>query len=143
MAEKKFNFMNIIVLVNETETIHIVGYVKKIRGGFGEFVECEGRIGKYPYGNRPWEATRFEIALKDLAQQFGGERENAIKKWLENKIKQERGETEQYVKSFQRAVDGLTDKQRETFSNTFVETPEQAELLLKSVQACALLNKLL
>lgn len=142
MAGKKFNFMQILVVVNENEVLNITGYIQKIRSGFSEIVEFDGLVGAYPYGNRPWEATRFEIALKALGKQLGGEREVAIQKWLDNKIKAERAETHTFCQQFENAWGKLTDRQKKVFEGVEIETQEQADTLLRMVQLGAVMNEL-
>lgn len=138
----KFNFEEFVVKVNSEKTLHISAYIKKIREGYSEVVECEGLKGEYPYGNRPWESCRYEVALKQLAERFGGECETAIKNWLEYKIKAERGEAERFIKEFDIAWGQLTDEQKQLFQGKMIENREQADLLLNTVKACALFNEI-
>ena len=139
---KRMNEETFEIKVNSKKTLYINAYVRKIREGFSEVVECDGLKGEYPYGNRPWESCRYEIALKQLAEKFGGECETAIKNWVEHKIQVERGEAEKFVKELDIAWGQLTDGQKELFKKHTVESAEQADLLLHTVKAVGLLNKL-
>ena len=140
MAAKRMNETKLTIEV-KGKTLTINAYVTKIRSGYCEVVEYNGVFGKYPYGNRPWEAFKYEIAIKQLGEKLGYKRE--FEKWCENQIKKSQEETRRFLGMFDAAYSNLTDKQKKAFadSDIHVETPEQANVLLLSVQMAAFINE--
>ena len=109
-----------------------------------DFINFEKRITYY---NRTWESFTYETVLRHIFEEYFSGKKNALtRKVLEAQLdaiaKRESDKCEKWLKSFTKAYNGLSDKQKRALAASDIEvtTSEQADVVKMGITLMAALN---
>lgn len=147
MAVKQRGVKYLTVNFSDGKTLSVRNYYTHTRNGV-----CETSVanfdgdnkeykGRYSWINRPWQSFDYECAMRSMIGKLPKKYQEQATKVLIDKTQQtEEQESEAMYKDFESSYNALSENGKKIFSNSFVNSKEEAEQLTALMKLASIMG---